>query len=212
MTTIYTAGHSTHEPGAFLRLTHPVGPIIDVRSHRTSKWPWFHAEPMQQFIEDAGRRYEWEPGLGGWDVRHAVDPVMVDWYANKGVDLRAYARGAFPKQRIGRAVRADEPVEEGKPVWTNRGLLDYAWYMGTEEFMQAADRLATREDEPVIICAEALWWKCHRSMVADYLVAMHGVRVVHLMPTAGGPRMGEHRMGNRLERYPHAVRLTWTGR
>lgn len=207
---IYTAGHSTHPPEAFLRVVTPAGPVVDVRSHRSSKWPWFHADPMQAFVQEGGHPYEWEPRLGGWDVRHAADPAMLAQFDAVGVDLRAYSRGAFPKQRIGRQVRGDEPSEEGKPVWTNRGLLDYAWFTTTPEFQEGAAQLAARTDNPVIICAEALWWKCHRSMVADYLVVVHGVRVVHLMPTAkGGPRQSDHAVRDRFERYPLAVQRSW---
>jgi uncharacterized protein (DUF488 family) len=47
----------------------------------------------------------------------------------------------------------------------------------------------------VILCAEALWWRCHRALIADYLTAV-GVRVIHLR--AGGSE--EHR-------YTSAARL-----
>ena len=207
---VLTAGHSTHEPDAFLRLVRPAEVVIDVRSHRTSKWPWFHAEPFQRFVEESGRGYEWEPGLGGWDVRHATDDDLRERMAEVGVDLRAYARGVFPKQRIGRQVAAGEPVEEGKPTWTNRGLLDYAWFTVQPEFREAAARLAARTDRVVIICAEALWWKCHRSMIADYLQVVHGVTATHLLPTSGMPRYSNHDAGARFDRYPVEVQRIWT--
>ena len=49
------------------------------------------------------------------------------------------------------------------------------------------------------MCAETLWWRCHRRLVADLLVVVHGLPVVHLMPggisghrpTEGGRRVGD---------------------
>lgn len=37
-----------------------------------------------------------------------------------------------------------------------------------------------RERRSVIMCAEALWWKCHRSLISDYLKAV-GVEVTHIL-------------------------------
>jgi uncharacterized protein (DUF488 family) len=62
------------------------------------------------------------------------------------------------------------------------GFRGYADHMETEEFRRARDRLvATSKDVPTaVMCAESLWWKCHRRMLADALVAV-GVEVVHIM-------------------------------
>ena len=59
----------------------------------------------------------------------------------------------------------------------------YADHMESEGFREALDRLLGWADEAptAVMCAEALWWRCHRSMLADGIVARgHDVR--HLMP------------------------------
>ncbi|PYL83132.1 MAG: hypothetical protein DMF21_00345, partial [Verrucomicrobia bacterium] len=53
----------------------------------------------------------------------------------------------------------------------------------TKEFHKGVERLLdlARETGPVaIMCAEALWWRCHRSLIADYL-KVRGIEVVHIV-------------------------------
>jgi uncharacterized protein (DUF488 family) len=52
----------------------------------------------------------------------------------------------------------------------------------TEEFSQGVECLLTlaRENRTAIMCAEALWWQCHRGLIADYLKA-HGHTVHHIV-------------------------------
>lgn len=65
----------------------------------------------------------------------------------------------------------------------------YADYMQTDSFRVALDALlegAAREST-AIMCSETLWWRCHRRLIADALVLLHGVEVMHLMHS-GAPR------------------------
>jgi uncharacterized protein (DUF488 family) len=57
--------------------------------------------------------------------------------------------------------------------------------MDTPEFAAAAGRLAelAREDRVAVMCAEAVWWRCHRSMIADYFKAK-GWEVLHILGVA----------------------------
>jgi len=66
------------------------------------------------------------------------------------------------------------------------GFRGYADHMETGEFRAALDRLiaSSRDTRTAIMCAESLWWRCHRRMVADALVAA-GCRVEHLMEGGG---------------------------
>lgn len=54
--------------------------------------------------------------------------------------------------------------------------------METPEFKQGVNELLelAQKSRTAIMCAESLWWKCHRSLIADYLKAS-GVEVVHLL-------------------------------
>jgi uncharacterized protein (DUF488 family) len=66
----------------------------------------------------------------------------------------------------------------------NQGFRNYADYMLTAEFRQGIDKLLAIAacHRAAIMCAEALFWRCHRRLVSDYLVA-NGVPVHHIMPT-----------------------------
>ena len=68
-------------------------------------------------------------------------------------------------------------------AWRNASFRGYADYMETEEFQNAAERLVDLANEvgpAVIMCAEAVWWRCHRSLIADYLKA-RGVEVLNIL-------------------------------
>ena len=64
----------------------------------------------------------------------------------------------------------------------------YADHMDTEAFRAALGRLIdlARERPTTILCAESVWWRCHRRMIADALVAS-GCEVVHLMDEGAHP-------------------------
>jgi len=68
--------------------------------------------------------------------------------------------------------------------WRNDSFQGYADYMETEAFEKAAAKLeAIASEQPTAyMCAEAVWWRCHRSMVSDYLKAK-GWKVLHIMRT-----------------------------
>jgi uncharacterized protein (DUF488 family) len=77
-----------------------------------------------------------------------------------------------------RKPRADSP----NLAWKNDAFRGYADYMMTAEFTNAIARLLelAGERRTAIMCAEAVWWRCHRGLIADYLKAAgHDVR--HLM-------------------------------
>ena len=63
--------------------------------------------------------------------------------------------------------------------WRNVSFRGYADYMQTDEFWRAIDRLISLPSQTAIMCAEAVPWRCHRSLVADALV-VRGVEVKHI--------------------------------
>ncbi|TLD40258.1 MAG: protein of unknown function DUF1130 [Candidatus Jettenia ecosi] len=83
-------------------------------------------------------------------------------------------------------------------VWRSESFRGYADYMETEEFRAGIERLMelARRHRTVIMCAEAVWWRCHRSLIADYLKA-GGVCVRHII---SGKR-------NEIHPYTSAARL-----
>jgi uncharacterized protein (DUF488 family) len=77
-----------------------------------------------------------------------------------------------------RKPRADSP----NSGWRNDSFRGYADYMQTEPFSQGVARLVelSRERRTAIMCAEAVPWRCHRSLVADALAA-RGIPVVEIL-------------------------------
>jgi len=70
-------------------------------------------------------------------------------------------------------------------AWRNEMFRGYADYMETEDFRKGIARLidlADQQGSTAIMCAEAVWWRCHRSLISDYLKA-RGVEVVHILDT-----------------------------
>ena len=75
------------------------------------------------------------------------------------------------------APQADSPNDE----WENDSFQAYADYALTDEFQAAIDELVAlaETDVPVIVCAEAIYWRCHRRIIADWLLA-RGCEVINI--------------------------------
>ncbi|QDZ00234.1 DUF488 domain-containing protein [Nitratireductor mangrovi] len=76
---------------------------------------------------------------------------------------------------------ADIPSEENG-FWNNRSFHNYADFARTDEFQSALLQLLglCREHRCALMCAEAVWWRCHRRIIADHLIA-RGISVFHIM-------------------------------
>jgi uncharacterized protein (DUF488 family) len=73
-------------------------------------------------------------------------------------------------------------------AWRNASFRGYADYMETEEFQKGIERLrdvATETGVTAVMCAEAVWWRCHRSLIADHLKS-RGMEVMHILGTNKG--------------------------
>ena len=68
-------------------------------------------------------------------------------------------------------------------AWRNASFRGYADYMETTQFQAGIERLLGAVNErgrTAIMCAEAVWWRCHRSLIADYLKE-RGIVVRHVL-------------------------------
>jgi uncharacterized protein (DUF488 family) len=80
----------------------------------------------------------------------------------------------------------------------------YADHMRTPAFLEALSRLAAEAAArpTCVMCAEALWWRCHRRLLADAAALLHGARVLHLghegRLTPHAPTEGVRRAGGLL--------------
>ena len=142
-----------------------------------------------------------------WTVGHSTHPIeeFLDMLTAHGItriaDVRRFAGSrAFPQFNpaelqgsLAEAGIGYTPLPElggrrkslpGTPhiAWRNESFRGYADYMDTPEFAAAAESLATlaRADRVAEMCSEAVWWRCHRSMIADYFKA-YGWEVLHIM-------------------------------
>lgn len=66
--------------------------------------------------------------------------------------------------------------------WTNRSFHNYADYALSDQFHAGLERLVRdgRERRCATMCSEAVWWRCHRRIVSDYLIA-RGETVFNIM-------------------------------
>lgn len=78
-----------------------------------------------------------------------------------------------------RNARSDTSPNTG---WREPAFRNYADYALTPDFRAGLDSLLSeaRQHRPAIMCAEAMWWQCHRRIITDYLLA-RGFEVRHIM-------------------------------
>ena len=73
--------------------------------------------------------------------------------------------------------------ESRNTAWRNASFRGYADHMETEQFHKGIERLlalAVEAGPTAIVCAEAVWWRCHRSLISDYLKS-RGIEVMHIL-------------------------------
>ncbi len=98
----------------------------------------------------------------------------------------------------GRRNKCPDVADSVNAFWRSRSFHNYADYALSEQFGRAFDELVELGQRRVvaIMCAEAVWWRCHRRIIADYLL-LNGHKVIHLMgnerekpatPTPGAER------------------------
>jgi uncharacterized protein (DUF488 family) len=80
-----------------------------------------------------------------------------------------------------RGRRKDRP-ESPNLFWDNASFRNYADYAGTAPFREGLHTLRQmgQSQTCAVMCAEALWWRCHRRIIADYLIAA-GETVFHIL-------------------------------
>ncbi|MCM2578387.1 DUF488 domain-containing protein [Streptomyces meridianus] len=137
------------------------------------------------------------PLLGGAGVEAVVDvrtapgsrrnpdvarKALEEWMPEEGLAYRWDKRlGGFRK------AAADSP----DVFWENASFRGYAGHTRDPDFLAAMDELLCQAatTRSAVMCSEAVWWRCHRRLIADFAVLARGVRVVHL---AHNGRLTEH--------------------
>ena len=115
--------------------------------------------------------------------RHNPDArreALEQWLPERGIGYRW-------EQRLGgrRRLTADEDAASPDPWWRVAQFRAYAAGTRTEDFRVALQDVLTSaaKRRTAVMCSEAVWWRCHRRIVADLAVLQHGVPVLHLMHT-----------------------------
>jgi uncharacterized protein (DUF488 family) len=70
-------------------------------------------------------------------------------------------------------------------AWRNAAFRGYADHMKSEEFAAGFSTFCAmaRARRTVVMCSEAVWWRCHRALISDLLRSL-GVRVIHIVGAA----------------------------
>ena len=157
---IWTIGHSTRAIDNFIAAleAHGIKALVDMRSLPGSRrYPQFNKETLAGALSERGIRYEHFPELGG---RRKTKP------------------------------------DSKNTAWRNASFRGYADHMETDEFRRGIARLVDLANEAgptarpasstrsvagvAIMCAEAVWWRCHRALISDFLKA-RGIEVIHII-------------------------------
>lgn len=142
-----------------------------------------------------------------WTIGHSTrsaeefKEILADHHIEALVDVRSFPGSRrypqFNKQQLATSLTANNiayfhlPQLGGRrqarkdsmnTSWKNQSFRGYADHMESEEFQQGVERLLkiAGERNAAIMCAEALWWRCHRSLISDFLKA-RGVEVIHIL-------------------------------
>ena len=134
-----------------------------------------------------GSRRQPQFGAGALEAALAAHHVAYHWLPSLG----------------GRRRAADDSPNTG---WRHPAFRGYADHLATEEFAEGLFELLlfARGLRTAIMCAETLWWRCHRRLIADVLVSL-GIEVVHIRDDRNAERhrlTAEARVGRARFAYP----------
>lgn len=129
---------------------------------------------------------------------HMGTDALASWLPDAGIAYRW-------EPRLGGRRRAD-PAQEIDTWWQVDAFRAYAAYTRTPEFRSGFDELLAdaAAARTAVMCSEAVWWRCHRRLVSDVAVLLHGVDVRHL---AHDGRLAPHRPAAGARRTPDG--LVW---
>jgi uncharacterized protein (DUF488 family) len=174
-----------------------------------------------------------------WTIGHSVRPweEFVGMLASAGiqslVDVRRFAGSRrnpqFSGEVMGAALaregieyvpmpdlggRRSASADSINLAWRNAAFRGYADYMSTAPYQAAREKLAALalRSRTAVMCAEAMWWQCHRSLISDDLKAS-GWQVIHLLsqgreqehPYTSAARLVDGRLDYRLPADPQAT-------
>ncbi|MEU9393013.1 DUF488 domain-containing protein [Streptomyces sp. NPDC048324] len=99
---------------------------------------------------------------------------LAQWLPEEGIAYRWEQRlGGFRKP----------PPDSPDTVWRNVSFRGYAAHTRSPDFVIAMNQVVLQAAElrTAVMCSEAVWWRCHRRLIADFAVLARGMLVHHLM-------------------------------
>lgn len=120
------------------------------------------------------------------DVRRVPGSNRYPWF-NQDALAQSLADAGIGYRRIdqltGRRPRQRDVPDAVNGLWRNRSFHNYADYALSAEFESGLTELIgdAAAGRTAVMCSEAVWWRCHRRLIADHLLA-RDIEVAHLMP------------------------------
>lgn len=134
------------------------------------------AEELTRVLHDAGVELLVDVRSHPGSRRHPQfgRDAMARWLPDDAGIAYEWAPGLGGRRRTNPASR--------NTALTHPAFRGYADYMATPEFADALDRLMTKRQgrRTTVMCAESVWWRCHRRLIADHLVLIDGITVEHV--------------------------------
>jgi uncharacterized protein (DUF488 family) len=112
------------------------------------------------------------------DVRRHPGSRRLPWFGRESLEAALGERYVHLPELGGRRRPVESSPNSG---WRNPQFQGYADHMGSEEFAAGVERLLSLRRPVAAMCAEGPWWRCHRRLLADALVA-RAITVEHVMP------------------------------
>jgi uncharacterized protein (DUF488 family) len=115
------------------------------------------------------------------DVRRYPGSRRLPQYASPALETALAARGIAYRWLPALGGRRRPDPASANEGWRHPAFRAYADYVATEEFADGLFELLMLSQglRTAVMCAEVLWWRCHRRIVADVLVSL-GIPVVHI--------------------------------
>jgi uncharacterized protein (DUF488 family) len=116
------------------------------------------------------------------DIRSLPGSRKYPHFDKEALQLSLPANGIQYMHLLSLGGRRKVNKDSRNTAWRHPAFRGYADYMETETFAEGIKELeaAAMQSCTAYMCSEAVWWRCHRSMVSDYL-KLRGWRVMHIM-------------------------------
>ena len=182
MATIYTIGHSTRtfeELVAALK-AHRILTLVDIRSFPMSRrMPHFNRESLEVELPKYGVDYVWMKELGGRRKKIRNDSPNTGLRNESFRNYADYMLTDEFKQGIKRLLEITRQTADPSTSAAKDG--PPALGMTAQKRGSSAVGATTSQEERkvAIMCAERVYFQCHRMLVSDYLIA-HGHTVLHI--------------------------------